>query len=323
MPISNNASYVPTINEFAAHWAVVNAALPAPLQVRAADGPTFELLNFTVLRASLLTCLNDVIGNLNDQEIARGDINLRKEAMLDALREFTQTMNAYFQNTPYLNAVPKIPSISDGEETFCAPLRDMASLWTKINLAPPPGGLPLPLILSDSTAQADFAAKLVNLTTAYATEASAGQSVAIERAKRDDCKAQAYAVMKTYRQAVPARCAQFPVLVDTLPVLTPNAGHTPDPVNASATFQAPDQSKVTYTASTDASLARYELRGNPGSRYSEDDAVVVATNAPADLLEFLTDFGLTQPGAQVALKLYVVLTTGNEAGSPAMLVQRP
>jgi len=44
---------------------------------------------------------------------------------------------------------------------------------------------------------------------------------------------------------------------------------------------------------------------------------------PADLLEFLTDFGLTQPGAQVALKLYVVLTTGNEAGSPAMVVLRP
>jgi hypothetical protein len=33
--------------------------------------------------------------------------------------------------------------------------------------------------------------------------------------------------------------------------------------------------------------------------------------------------GLNQPGARVALKVFVVLNTGNEAGSSVMLVQRP
>ena len=65
------------------------------------------------------------------------------------------------------------------------------------------------------------------------------------------------------------------------------------------------------------------MRGNPGETYQDADAVVIATHAPGEALEFVSDFGLTQPGAQVALKVYVVLTTGNEAGSTAMVVQRP
>jgi len=32
---------------------------------------------------------------------------------------------------------------------------------------------------------------------------------------------------------------------------------------------------------------------------------------------------LNQPGAQVAFKVYVILNTGNEAGSAALLVERP
>ena len=39
--------------------------------------------------------------------------------------------------------------------------------------------------------------------------------------------------------------------------------------------------------------------------------------------EFVTPFGLNQPGAKVALKVYVILTSGNEAGSAAVFVERP
>jgi hypothetical protein len=51
--------------------------------------------------------------------------------------------------------------------------------------------------------------------------------------------------------------------------------------------------------------------------------VVIATNAPGAPGEFITPFGLNQPGAKIVLKVYVVLTTGNEAGSAAMFVERP
>ena len=44
---------------------------------------------------------------------------------------------------------------------------------------------------------------------------------------------------------------------------------------------------------------------------------------PNDPREFVMPFGLNQPGAEVAQKVYVILTTGNEAGSAAMFVERP
>ena len=94
-------------------------------------------------------------------------------------------------------------------------------------------------------------------------------------------------------------------------------------MNVSGIFQAPDASKVTYAASADGDLQEYQLRGTVGEHYAEDDAVVVASHQPADPREFVTTFGLTQPGAKVALKAFVILTTGNESGSATMVISRP
>ncbi|HEV7406246.1 MAG TPA: hypothetical protein VGO11_25080 [Chthoniobacteraceae bacterium] len=85
----------------------------------------------------------------------------------------------------------------------------------------------------------------------------------------------------------------------------------------------PGQARVLYEALDDAALDHYELRGNPGRRYDEADAVTVARQTPAEAGEFFTSFSLTQPGAQAAFKVYVVLKTGNEAGSKTMVVERP
>lgn len=115
----------------------------------------------------------------------------------------------------------------------------------------------------------------------------------------------------------------FPTLVETMPRLSPLPGYTPDAVNSSAMFEAPDKAKVVYNASDDLMLAGYQMRGNVGTDYSDEDAVVIATIDPGAPREFVTTFGLNQPGVPVALKVYVILTTGNEAGSAAMFVQRP
>ena len=86
---------------------------------------------------------------------------------------------------------------------------------------------------------------------------------------------------------------------------------------------APDKSKIVYDESTDPMLHSFQLRGNVGDDYSDEDAVVLETRNPGDAREFVTGFGLNQPGAKIALKVYVILTTGNEAGSAALFVQRP
>ncbi len=202
-------------------------------------------------------------------------------------------------------------------------MRDVASLWNKMNAAPAPAGVTLPLVLADGTTIADFNDLANVLRDQYVAEAAARQETILVRRRRDGSKELAKAVMVAYRTVVPSRCAEFPELVETLPRVSPLPGHTPDPVSASAVFEAPASAKVVYDASADATLDHYELRGNPGSDYKEDDAVVIANNLPADPREFLTTFGLTQPGAQAAFKVYVILTTGNEAGSAEMVVTRP
>ncbi len=186
-----------------------------------------------------------------------------------------------------------------------------------------PGRRVLPLTLKGGLTQAQFASALAALQAAYADEQNQAQDVTLERGNRNQIQAEVYAILKAYREVVPKKLEDFPVLVETLPRLTPLPGHTPQAVNASAVFEAPNQAKVVYDASPDAMLHSYELRGNVGTDYSDEDAVVIATNAPGAAREFVTPYGLNQPGAQVAFKVYVILTTGNESGSGALFVQRP
>ncbi|HEV7404149.1 MAG TPA: hypothetical protein VGO11_14510 [Chthoniobacteraceae bacterium] len=323
MPITNNSSYRPTINEFIAHWSQVDAELPVPIVTYNEAKLAQSLAQFTDLSTTLDTQATEVIDALTTMALARGDIDLKKAQLLAWLIEFTGLMDAYWVGTAYMKARPRGPSITLGEEKFINPMRDAASLWTKLNGAPAPGGVTLPLALSDGTTQAQFATALAALQVVYAQERIAAQDLVLARAFREESKRSAYLTIKAYRLAVAARCAQFPVLVETLPALTPAPGHTPDPVQASAVFQAPDLAKVVYEASEEAELDHYELRGNPGDAYHDDDAVTIDTHLPGDPREFLTGFSLTQPGAHVALKVYVVLKTGNEAGSAPMVVQRP
>lgn len=323
MPITNHASYVPTMNLFLAHWAQVDLALSTAMTVKLPKDIAVNRTDFTAFRDSLQAQATSVIDCLNDQEIARGDIELRKAALLPLLNEFNGLLDGYYTGTPYLNARPKAPNVTDGQDKFLQPMRDVASLWGKLNAGAAPAGITLPLSLSSGMVVAGFQALVVGLETAFATEATKAQSVQLARATRDLTMDLAYQTMKVYRVVVPSRCTQNPQLVATLPALTPAGGHTPDAVNASAVFEAPDKSKVVYDASTDAALAQYELRGNPGDNFDENDAITIATNLPGAPREFLTNFSLTQPGTKVALKVYVVLTTGNEAGSAAMVVTRP
>ena len=312
------------MNEFIAHWTQCNTALtPLFLLVRQLNNITMSQAQFTTLRDTLQTQQNTIQTCLITQQMARGGINLKKTILQNQFHLFTSLLEGYFRNTDFYEARPHAPGFTDGQETFIRPLGDMMSLWLKINAGPAPAGVTLPLVLGDGTTQGAFASAVSALQFAYADERAKAQDLAMARAKRNRLQDQAYEVMKIYRETVPGRLSAFPDLITTLPRLTPLPGHTPVPVNASAVFQAPNASKVVHDASTDAQLLRYELRGTVGHQYNDEDAVVIATHTPQEPREFVTTFGLTQPGAEVALKVFVVLTTGNEAGSATMSLERP
>ncbi|HEY0551320.1 MAG TPA: hypothetical protein VGF13_17070 [Verrucomicrobiae bacterium] len=325
MAITGPASYLPTMNEFTAHWAQCNAALgPQPLVVRRPDNNTAVTREqFTGLGAQLRHRQQNVQGLLMDQTIARGEIDLKKNALLKFLNLFINVLNGYYINTEFEEARPYAPSITDGQEAFLRPMLDAVNLWTEMNEGPAPAGVTLPLILRDDTTQEDFAGKVAALEAAYREEQRSALHVSLGRGRRNLLQRAAYEILKAYREAVPGICVEFPALVNTLPRLTPLPGHTPAPVPAQAVFEAPDQARILYELSAEPAIKSYQLRGNIGEKYDGQDAVVLATHEPNDAREFVTNFGLSQPGAQVALKVFVILETGNEAGGQAMVVTRP
>jgi hypothetical protein len=133
-----------------------------------------------------------------------------------------------------------------------------------------------------------------------------------------------YDILKLYRAKLPTKFPAGHALLDSLPDLTPAAGHTPDAVEVTAVWDAAAvKGKITWTESPEATLSHYEVRGVAGDVYVSADETLLASVAPADAREFLTDFALSVPGVVAGFKVYVVLTTGNERGSEAVFVTRP
>ena len=332
MAITGPASFVPTLNQFLSHWLACNNARPpaSPLLVRVPEKEiTFTRLQLVGIRDELVAQQGVVVGCQTQQQINRGAIKMKKATLLARFTQFNTHLDGNYRNTDFYDARPLAPNITDGQEIFSRAIMQAVKLWEQLNAGPPPAGVTLPLVLpvTDETPGTldvgAYASLLSSLQFDYATEVDKEILVTVGRSKRNRIQGKAYEMMKAYRENVPAKMSAFPELVDTMPRLTPLPGHTPEAVNSSAILLGTDQSKVVYDASTDSMLESYQLRGNVGDDYSDEDAVVIATNAPGAPREFITPFGLNQPGAKVALKVYVLLDTGNEAGSAAMFVERP
>ena len=322
MAITSNASYIPTIDEFLGHWSNVDGSI-IPALVLTVNDNTMDRAGFLATRGSLVLADQDIQDKLNDIEIARADIDIKKTELLRELNLFTGLMDSYYVGTKFFPARPGAPSISDGREAFTKPLYDVKSLWLKLDAASARPGLALPIVLSDGATQNAFGNKIVALEEAYIEAASAEQDLRLAREERSRIQLVAYATMKVYRQAVPTKCSQHPSLVATLPRLSPEPGATPDAVTASSVFEAPDKSKVVHSAVTQSGIKKVQLRGHVGTKWDEDLAVTIAEHAPGDAPEFITSFGLTQPGASVVMKVYVISDTDNEAGSNAVVTTRP
>ena len=312
------------MNFFLQHWLSANTVLGAtPVVIGLPDKTSITQGQFALLRDKLQTQQNAVQAALVNLQLARGVVNVKKGELLAKFGPFAALLDGYYQGTEFVEARPYAPTFNDGKENFLRPLGAMMTVWAKINEGPAPAGVTLPLLLGDGTAQGAFATVLSALIFSYASMEAKEVLLQLARGARNLTQARAYATMRIYREVAPDKFMMHPDLLETLPRLTPLPGHTPERVNASATYEAPNQSKVVYDASPEPTLARYELRGNGGDEYSEEDAVVIAMNEPGAAREFVTPFALNQPGARVALKVYVVLNTGNEAGSAALFVQRP
>lgn len=326
MAITTNASFIPTCDEFIEHWGLVNAARPV--------GSPF-LLRTGLAKAGLETLRTNLLGietalqqRLNDGEVARAAINREKAELLMWFGRFMEVFDGYFDDSDLMGARPLAPGVSISTENFLRPMGDAADLWLRINAGDPVAGITLPLlvvgqVVGQSCSQEAFGEMMDGLRDSAKEEALAEARARQERSRRNHAQRIIYEALKLYRQAMPSSLPGQDALQDTLPKLTPDPGHTPQAVSASAVWVAGTTSKTVYGASDDADLKEYQLRGVVGEVWSDDDAVTLATNDPEADREFTVDFGLTAPGTHIVLKVFVVTQDGNERGSAPLPVLRP
>ena len=320
MVISGPSSYPATISLFLTHWDAVNTELGAGGPLVLPDGTTRALLS--TMYDDLVSFAASIQGNLNDQEIARGTINLSKAALLDRLGEFNRKVRGFLAKTPYANALPDVPTANAGQARILGPLDDCSSLWTKINAATIPNFTP-PLLMPDGYPVATFDTDLAALKAAYLSYSVAEQTLKLEREKRNDLQDKAKTALRDYRAAVQGSFPAEHAMVTSLPALTPAPGSTPGTLTASGQWDdLSNEAVITWTESSDPNLDHYSIRVTYGATYDTENDSVIGTESPGTL-EFRTTDGLFNPGDVASFKVYVVLTTVNEAGSNTVTITRP
>ena len=322
MPINGPSSFIPTTNEFLAHWDAANTALGAGGPLLLPGGITRA--NLLTQRDTLQTKQAEIEGQINNREIARAELVAKKDDLHLRGGQFNDKVRAVLGATPYAKALPELPQPQDGQGNFVPPLDDISTLWTKINAAAGIPGFTPPLLLLGGYALADFNTALAALKTQFSTASAEDVLVTLKLAERNAIQDVIYPMLKSYRQVLPTYFAANSPLVASLPKLTPDPGSTPDPVLANGIWNAPTtQGKITWDASTDPNLAEYEVRWSPGTTYDSAIEIVLVTVAPAEAREYFTTQGLGTAGAVSVFKVYVKTTTGNERGSNTVKITRP
>jgi hypothetical protein len=129
--------------------------------------------------------------------------------------------------------------------------------------------------------------------------------------------------MVEYREAIKVEYGESHPFFASLPRIYPAPGSTPDTVTLTGQWDVPQNAAaLSWTASTDPNFDHYEVRMSPGSNYDAVTATVIA-NMDAGTLDWLTIDGLASSGDTASFRVYVILTTGNEAGSNTLTVTRP
>ena len=333
MALVNNSSYIPTSNEFLAHWAAVDTEIGTGFVLPGIPGvipPSLNRSGLLVFRDTLQTDLQDVQDKLNDVEIASGRIRILKEKLYARFNLFLEVVDGYYGDSEYATARPEAPGITAGGERFLAPMRDARSLWTKLNDAPAPAGLTVPIVVKagtpempDNVTVAAFTAMLNLLNQRIDEHGQAEQALTVSRARRDKTMKTIRAIVVQYRATVVVAIAGNEPLLSTIPRVTPEPGHTPDAVQVATAFVAPDKATGSHTESDDASFADYQIAAAIGEGATLEDAVVLETRTARTPAPFETTMGLSAPGGAVSLWVIVRTTDGNERASAKSVVRRP
>ena len=334
MAISGNATYIITADAVLSHWNLANTALGAAGPVLTAAG--LNRAGLQTLRDGVESAFIATTSAINTVEITRSLLGTQKARICELIGAFNEAVRGRLANTTGMPAgLPAVPGPADSAATVISAASDTSDLWDNIDsLSPIPGftpplvlrvapagdpeGTPISLPLADFKTAAD---EIKALSTEFT---AAERELNVTRDRRDIAKKQLYDGLRDYRAAIPGHFPAADPIRTSLPELTPPPGSTPAAVTAAAGWDAGlSQGKITFSASTAATLDHYELRHCPGAEYSTEDEITTASSPGTGPLEFLTLTGLAAPGATALFRVYVVTATGNESGSNTVSITRP
>ncbi len=321
MPLFDFGSYVPVMNEFGIHWISVNLLLGAPPNhLKLAGG--FTRAQFLLLIAEVQAKIDAAEGLENARQIAATLRDQLKAALRDRLSQFRAMLRALLAKTKYASAAPVLPDLSFGESRFMGPFNDAADLWGRINADITIAGFTPPLVIAGYT-QATFVADIAAVRAAFVDLTTAENDKRLANHERDVLLATAREYMVQYRSAVEGLLGPNHPLTQTLPVLFAAAGSTPNAENLTGQWNpVTSQADFNWTPSTNPNLDSYQMRMCRSSTYDAATATVIG-NFPPGTTSFSTIEGLENPGDVASYKLFVILTTGNEAGSNTVTITRP
>ena len=322
MPLNGVGSYLPMMVEVLAHWDDVNIELGGtPATELKLQGAHTRAL-FQALHDQLSAIVVGLLDLENARETAGNSRDQKKTAILQKINQFRGMLRGLLPQTIYPGAAPLVPQLGLAESKFLAPLDDMASLWGRIDADTTIAGFTPPLLLAGVT-RATFVTELAGLRTAYAAVATAENDEGIGRKRRDALLPVIRERIVQYRELVAATFGPTHPLTLSLPVMTPAAGSTPSAATLSGNWNPTTaQAEFNWPASDNPNLDEYEMRMSLGTTYDGTTATVIG-NIPAGTSTFATSEGLANAGDVATFKLFVKLTTGNEAGSNAITITRP
>lgn len=321
MPLEAPVSYVPTFREFLGHWELVEVQLGGAFNL-----PEGGLAVGKALQVELEEAVELVRARLMDLNISRDTMKEKRAAVRQSLERFHAVVRAYWAETLWAELLPKLPLPGAALDKYLWPCREGLRIWAALEAEPAPAGAPVPVFIGPGGAvgRPEYAAEVEALRTGGLALEAAEFSLAVARARRNAVMLRVRGMLISYTRVISARLAADDLLVATLPRLWPLPGHTPDPVRAAAEW-LPEavKARISWTPSKDEQLERYQIRVCAGPDHRRDDEAVLA-NVPADGERTLeTAEMLTNPGAVASYRVYVILKSGNERASNAVVVERP
>lgn len=283
----------------------------------------FSLAGFSADLAAVQASITGIEDLDNALGLAANQRNASRKTVRDAIINFGETVDFKLKGSGYPDNAPKTPQESASEQKLLKAADDVESLWTRIDADSSVPNFTPPLVLRGGITLASFSADLATLRDRFKAVTNAENDLKLARTQRDMLLAPFRDRMIEYRQAIQVEYGNAHAFTTTLPDINPSPGSTPDAVTLSGSWEdPPGEAVLTWTGSTNSNLQHYEIRVSPGPTYDSGNASV-AGQVLAGTEEFRTTQELTSSGDVASFKVFVVLTTGNQAGSGTVTITRP